>query len=65
MKSSDTSPRSVARVVARAVALLHVEEKQLRRNRYGKRYEPDTYLRLLAARRERERVSGNKEEGPL
>jgi hypothetical protein len=65
MKSSDTSPRSVARTVARAASLIHFEEKQSRRNRHDKRYAHDIYLRLLAARRERERVSGNKEEGPL
>jgi hypothetical protein len=65
MKSFDTSSRSVARTVARAAALIHLEEKQSRRNRHDKRYAHDIYLRLLAARRERERVSGNKEEGPL
>jgi hypothetical protein len=65
MKSSDTSPRSVARTVARAAALIHVEEKQSRRNRHGKRYAYEDYVFLINARRERERVSGNKEEGPL
>jgi hypothetical protein len=35
------------------------------RNREGKRYRPEVYERLLAARRERERVTGNKEKGPL
>jgi len=64
-KLSDHSPVNIARVVKYTENAIHFTEKQSRRNRHGKVYEYDTYLDKLAERRERERVTGNREDGPL
>lgn len=60
---SDFTPRNVTHVVERAVNAVHFAEKQSRRNRHGKRYDHDTYVRLRREREERERVTGNSEKG--
>lgn len=61
----DPTPRNIHREVERAVNALHFTTKQSRRQRHGKRFDFDTYRALKATRSERERVTGNSEEGKL
>ena len=65
MKSSDLTPRNVAHTIQRAVNAVARTDRQRARNVNAKRYHPDDYAHALHSRRERERVTGNKEEGPL
>jgi hypothetical protein len=58
-------PSNIKKALKQADRSILLADRQATRNQRNKHYDYMTYLKLLDARRERERVTGKKERGPL